>query len=554
MNILRSKKFQKHLNNIDEWTEKNVKIEKLFNYSNNIHIADSIWNDIEVEEWLDTYLDLDTEKQFSNSIIKNPIINTKELYKRQKVLKFFSNKKHNILLDNKIEQTLCWFQETPNLEKNYLYNILFPNSWYMKWIKYEPNIFKLYHYYNCYINPMTNLAYPLSTLLGPYWVLTKKLKFKMSFIQYINNIKYILNIIRSQSKDYIQWYKFVIVASVYIILYLYSLAQIIDLSIQLHNFRVKLLNKIKVLYLLQKSLKNKLKTYNYYEFWKIYEPNIKLQDIMFNFKPNLYWLNKIMQNKVLQQNIKYLHKVSVIHDVMIKTNSLLGKYCFSKYGDITYIGNMKNPMLEEEQISNPICLKTNLIISGPNAGGKTTYVKSFIWNILLSQSLGIIYGSYGTIKPYDAILHHHRITDITGDTSLFQAEMKKIKETINCLDKYSNIAYFLDEPLHSTHPIDGASMLKALLYYIGSKNNIKVLVTSHYFSIQTIEEELRNYKNISVKAIIDNDDIIFDYKIYKGSSIQTIGIELLRKDKFPKNILDNAIKLKNKLYQQKINV
>ena len=53
MNILRSKKFQKHLNNIDEWTEKNVKIEKLFNYSNNIHIADSIWNDIEVEEWLD---------------------------------------------------------------------------------------------------------------------------------------------------------------------------------------------------------------------------------------------------------------------------------------------------------------------------------------------------------------------------------------------------------------------------------------------------------------------------------------------------------------------
>ena len=54
--------------------------------------------------------------------------------------------------------------------------------------------------------------------------------------------------------------------------------------------------------------------------------------------------------------------------------------------------------------------------------------------------------------------------------------------------------------------------------------------------------------------MIDNDDIIFDYKIYKGSSIQTIGIELLRKDKFPKKILDNAIKLKNKLYQQKINV
>lgn len=555
MDLLRSKKFKKHLSNINDWTDKKIKIDNLFNYSSEVYIASSIWNDIEINNWLDKYLSLDTEKQFSTSLIKNPTTDVVDLKKRQKILQFFLNKKNNILLNENKEQTLCWFQEKHTLEKNYLYNILFPNSWYIKWIKYESNIFTLYHYYNCYINPLTNLAYPLSTILGPYWFLTKKLKLNMSFIQYLNNIKQIFNIIRSQSKNYIQWYKFIIIAIVYISLYLYSLAQIIDLSIQLHTFRIKLLNKIKELFKIQNSFKTKLKSYNFYEFWKIYEPNINIKDILFYFKPNLYWLNKIINNNKLQENIKSLHKVIVIHDVMIKTGSLIGNYCFSKYGTTTFIGNMKNPILEDNQISNPICLKNNLIISGPNAGGKTTYVKSFIWNILLSQSLGILYGKYGCIKPFNAILHHHRITDITGDSSLFQAEMRKIKETIDCIDKYSNIAYFLDEPLHSTHPIDGAAMLKALLYYIGKNNNIRVLVTSHYFSIQSIEKEIGNYNNISVKAVIDNrNNIIFDYKIYKGPSIQTIGIELLRKDNFPENILSDAIKMKNKLYIQKINV
>lgn len=555
MDFLRSKKFKKHINIINEWTDKNIKIDNLFNYSTDIYIADSIWNDIELDEWLKKQFNLNTEKQFMNSIIKNPIRNIEKLEHRQNIIQFFKDKGNNIILDKNKEQTLCWFQEKQILEKNYLFNILFPSSWYLKWIKYEPNLLILYHYYNCYINPVTNLAYPLTTIIGPYWFLTKKLKFKMSFIQYLKNIKYIITIIRTQSSNYTQWYKFIVVSCIYIFLYLYSLAQIIDLSIQLHILRMKLLKKIKDLYNLQKSFKSKLKSYNYYNFWKIYEPDIKIEDILFNFKPNLYWLNKIINTDKLQKNIKDLHKVIIIHDVMIKIYNLLGEYNFTEYGNTTFIGSMKNPILENNQVANPICLKNNLIISGPNAGGKTTYVKSFIWNILLSQSLGIIYGKYGRIKPYDAILHHHRITDIVGNYSLFQAEMRKIKETINCLDKYSNIAYFLDEPLHSTHPIDGAAMLKALLYYIGKKNNIKMIVTSHYFSIQSIEKELKNYTNLSVKAVIDNENkIIFDYKIYKGSSTQTIGIELLRKDNFPENILNDAIKLKNKLYIQKINV
>jgi len=394
--------------------------------------------------------------------------------------------------------------------------------------------------------------YPISILLGPYWILTQKLKFKLSFVDYVKYIFQLIKFIKTQSKQNI--FKFLLATVVYVGFYLYSLIQMIDISIQLHIFRTALYKKIKQIYDLQITLQTLYKKYQY-AFWKPFEPTISPDDLNAGIRPNLVCLHRILTNPIYQEKVHKLFKIAVIHDTLIAFQRKLMGYHLVSYGDSTYIGQMKNPMLPNTQIHNPISLQKNLIISGPNAGGKTTYVKSFLWNILLGQSFGIIYGAYGQLKPFDAILHHHRIQDITGDQSLFQAEMRKMKETLTCLDQYKNIIYFLDEPLHSTHPVDGASMLKSLLHYFANKENIKVLVTSHYFSIQDLEQELPNkYHNVSVKAVVCPDTILFNYKINKGSSQQTIGIELLRKQDFPEIILTTATKFKNKIYSQPINV
>lgn len=554
MSWLRSKKFEKHLQAVKEWTqESNIQIDYKFDQSTTIHVAQSIWDDIAIHDWIQKYFHGTGEQAYVQSILRAPINDISILKQRQYALYFFKNKKTH-LLTPEIENSIRWFLKTPQFDKNYLYKVLFPTGWYIGWIKKTPYLFTLYHYYHCYLTSLSSILYPMSLILTPYYYIRYYFKYPMGFLDYLKMWSMLFIFLKKQYKvSPYSFLKIVVGIIIYVGIYIYSFIQMIDLSIQLHTFRDTLIKKIKHLYHLQQTLKQKYAIWKY-PFWKAFDPTIEEEDIFVPLKPDLITLYKLFNTPSLQQKIFKLYKVCIIHDLLIRLHDLKG-YKLVTYGQQTYIGSMKNPCLSDDQISNPVDVSKHLIISGPNAGGKTTYVKSLLWNILLAQTFGIVYGSYGMIKPYDAILHHHRITDIVGDKSLFQAEMQKLKETLTLLPTYQNIIYFLDEPFHSTHPIDGAAMLKSSLYYFSTKQNIRVIVTSHYFSIQDIEKTLpTQFINLSVKADVLDDKIVFDYHVSKGGSTQTIGIELLRKESFPQSILNTATKIKNKLYSHLINV
>lgn len=554
MNWIRSKKFEKQLQAIKDWTSQQTDtIQYEFTMPKTIYVADSIWNDIQLNEWISKHFHRIGTRDFITVLLKHPTNDITILKDRQHVIYRF-NKVKTCLLTSDLEQTCRWFLKTPHFNKNYLYTILFPSSWYLGWVKYNSLVFMVYHYYTCYFSSISSLIYPISVIVTPYWYITQKFGYPMTFMEYLKMFSTIFTLLRKQFKSKpMTFYKIMIGLIVYVGIYIYSLIQLIDLSIQLHLFRNALLKKIKDLCTLQERFKKAYQLVNY-DFWKPFDNTIQLEDLYIPLQPNLGTLYNVFNDPKLQEKIFKLYKVCCIYDGLIHIHGLYG-YTFVTYGKQTLIGSMKNPILPYHQVANPLNLSKNLIISGPNAGGKTTYVKSLLWNIILGQSLGIIYGSYGILKPHDAILHHHRVVDHVGDTSLFQAEMKKLKETFSTLETYQNIIYFLDEPFHSTHPLDGAAMLKAVLYYFSTKANLKTVLTSHYFSIQDIEKELPdNYVNVSVRANISPYNIQFNYHLYKGGSTQTIGIELLQNDGFPDAILKTATKLKNKLCSHLINV
>lgn len=548
--ILRSEKLQKHITTLKQWAcELPDTTVPLFEYKKPIFISESIWEDIDLTKWLETVLSLKGELQFGEAVIKNPTDNTNLLLDRQNALKFFISKTNNIL-DDKAYDALEWFRNIKIMDKNFLYNALYPSEWYMKWLYLHPDIGTLYHWYRCYFSPISNVMYPISLFMGPLWFIRYKLKMNMSISKYMELIYQTIVFIKKTSKSSLDWYKLILGTLVYVILYIYATAQSIDLSFQLHTFRKTLMEKVKTLINVQKKLSHLYKTYGNYEFWKAYAPDISINDITFPIKYKSSMVYKILTSTNIKSSIHKLCKVCVIHDTLIKManmihNNLNEKWCIPKYGDETFIGNMRNPSLTNTQVANPIRLNKHLIVSGANAGGKTTYVKSLLWNILLGQSFGIVHGNYSQIKVYDGILHHHRIKDNTGDNSLFQAEMFKIKDSLDVIQKYKNVIYFLDEPMHSTNPIDGSVMLKSLLYYLKSFTNVQILLTSHYFLIQEMEDEHPSlFKNVSVKALYKDNDILFDFKIYKGGSKQTIGIELLEKNGFPLEIFKMSAKLK----------
>ena len=194
---------------------------------------------------------------------------------------------------------------------------------------------------------------------------------------------------------------------------------------------------------------------------------------------------------------------------------------------------------KEKPIKNDIHIDKNIIITGPNASGKTTLLKSILLNIIFSQQIG--FGCYkkANIHVYDYLHSYLNIPDTSDRDSLFQAEARRCKdilETINSHEKQRHFCIF-DELYSGTNPND--AVLCATLYLKGliqHKNHIDFVLTTHYiklceyFNNKTYEKDL---VNIKMDVNVDNEDIDYLYKIKHGISYVHGGKKVLRDLDYP---------------------
>ena len=105
-----------------------------------------------------------------------------------------------------------------------------------------------------------------------------------------------------------------------------------------------------------------------------------------------------------------------------------------------------------KHVKNTVKLNKNLIISGPNASGKTTVIKSVLINIIVSQQFGCGFYDSATLKPYDNIHCYLNIPDTSGRDSLFQAEARRCKEIIDIINKEPDKTHFcaFDNTFHKS--------------------------------------------------------------------------------------------------------
>jgi DNA mismatch repair ATPase MutS len=383
----------------------------------------------------------------------------------------------------------------------------------------------------------------------------------LSFFKYLQILFQFLKIIFKSSGDLKKDLMKIISFLIYVFIYFYSIYQTFLISYIIYKTREKLLIKIKGLVNFIKSSLVLIKQSNYnWLSYNIY--NLTKEEVIQAVK-NLEKINydistiyKLWKNPIFKSSIITILKVVYTLDVINSiTNIKKNKYWnIPTYNNNhTKIWNLRNPLLSDNQIENPLNLNRNLIITGVNAGGKTTYVKSIASNIILSQTFGIINGSKGELMIYDAIISFMRITDEIGKKSYFEAETDccsniiKIADNIN-KEKKRGI-FILDEPMHSTPPIEGMAVAYAIAKYLGNLEGITIIITTHFHNLITLEENKERFLNISVNA---DDKFKFDYKINKGSSKQTIAIELLKKQKFNDEIINSAIETKNKLCNENL--
>jgi DNA mismatch repair ATPase MutS len=123
------------------------------------------------------------------------------------------------------------------------------------------------------------------------------------------------------------------------------------------------------------------------------------------------------------------------------------------------------PILDTDHVKNNCNLENNYIITGPNASGKTTILKSATINVIFTQQFGVGYYESFTIKPYTHIHSYLNIPDTSGRDSLFQAESRRCKEIIDIIDASDENASrhfcIFDELFSGTNPTEATQAARA---------------------------------------------------------------------------------------------
>ena len=195
-------------------------------------------------------------------------------------------------------------------------------------------------------------------------------------------------------------------------------------------------------------------------------------------------------------------------------------------------------------VTNDLNLNKNIIITGPNASGKTTILKTALINIIISQQFG--FGCFESLKlsPYDNIHCYLNIPDTSGRDSLFQAEARRCKDIIDCVNEYPDKTHFciFDELYSGTNPEEAIVSAFAFMNYIVKNTNITCILTTHYIKLCKKLSKNKTIKNYNMKTIKTNDSFEYTYLICDGISNIKGGLKVLKDMNYPKEMLqDNNI-------------
>lgn len=198
-------------------------------------------------------------------------------------------------------------------------------------------------------------------------------------------------------------------------------------------------------------------------------------------------------------------------------------------------------LINKNPITNTLECNKNYLISGPNASGKTTLLKSILVNQVLSQQIGCGFYQNAKVSLYHHFYIYLNIPDTSGRDSLFQAEARRCKNIIDTIEKYSNEKHFciFDELYSGTNPCEAVGSALAYLNFLNKRDNVNYFITTHFLEIcQTLDKHPTN-KNISLYSYYKDNTIKNTYKIKNEISNITTGYEVLKQLNYPNEILNS---------------
>lgn len=289
------------------------------------------------------------------------------------------------------------------------------------------------------------------------------------------------------------------------------------------------------------------------------------QDIL-NASINAVNLEKQLYDDILNQLHYYLQQLQnlakqlAILDVLNNFNRLKTKYQLTRPNLVQQqqlvITNGRHLIIEAtantEFIANNTLIDNQhnfMLITGPNMGGKSTYMRQNALIVLLAYCGCFVPAKSATIGPIDRIFTRIGASDdLSSGKSTFMLEMSEMANILN--NASSNSLILIDEIGRGTSTLDGLAIAHAIAKYLVEKIRGYTFFATHYFELTYLEQHYSSIKNIHLQVLEQQDNVIFLHNIADGYALKSYGIHVAAIAGIPKIVINNAKKYLKTLEQK----
>ena len=201
------------------------------------------------------------------------------------------------------------------------------------------------------------------------------------------------------------------------------------------------------------------------------------------------------------------------------------------------------PFIANDVVLNPY--RQLLLITGPNMGGKSTFMRQTALIVLLAHCGSYVPANSAKIGEIDRIMTRIGASDdLAGGRSTFMVEMT---ETANILHNATDKSLvLLDEIGRGTSTFDGLSLAWAVAKQLLEKNHSYTLFATHYFELTRLVDEFKHAANVHLDAVEHSNNIVFMHKVEEGAANQSYGLQVAQLAGIPRPVIAAA---KRKLAQ-----
>ena len=444
---------------------------------------------------------------FGEMYLKNKLLNPKISYIKEPIVK--ENNIEFLEYIKKHQKCLISFLDPINP----IYENIYIHKKVVSLLKHKNLKDSSQYIYNCF-----NLFLPLYNIFSLPIVLVLFAVFKKYIPEYLlPKIKYMIDMsfmgLTNLNIFKVKTITGLIKTILYIGFFIYNIYSSIKFSVLTYILRNKIIEKLDIIKTIIKKTQEMF-TQNSYNS----EP---LSVIDLTYKHNGEAMNKYMGLFKSEKLVSYIKYIGLID--YNNNRQLLRKSGYSLPNSIKLkkpliiFKKMGNPLLDNS-VKNSISIHDNILITGPNACGKSTFIKSLTINILLAQTIGLCYSKYMLFTPFSYIDTQIYNTDEIGKLSLFQNQIKRMDDYIEKIKNTDGFVFsVIDELFNATNYKDSEKVSDIYCNKLLNNKSITI-ITTHLDKITKKRPKFKNYKMVITKNL---EGLKFTYKIKEGVNTES---------------------------------